>query len=86
MSIKRRLIGIWTYMICPYGLISIQWIGKFQSGFGIPPDLKKLVITFINNFNQPTQSWISPKFSKDGSGMQPKQSWDQDSYRPVILS
>ena len=66
MSITRRLIDIWTYMIYPYRLISIQWIGKFQSGFGSPPDLKKLVITFINNFNQPTQRWIPPNFSKMG--------------------
>ena len=66
MSITRRLIGIWTYMICPYGLISIQRIGKFQSGFGSPPDLKKLMITFINNCKQPTQRWIPPKFSKMG--------------------
>ena len=63
MSITRRLIGIWTYMIYPYGLISIKLIGKLQSDFGSPPDLK---ITFINNFNQTTQRWIPPNFSKMG--------------------
>ena len=70
-------------MIYPYGLISIQWIGTFQSGFGSPPDFKTLVITFINNFNQPTQRRIPTNFQKMGQECSHE---DQDSYRPGILA